>query len=63
MEKKGTPILYRISSSVLRGLDLLCENLKIEIIHKHGYGPHLLHLLLRVSVNLSKKNIKLTKVN
>uniref|UniRef100_K3ZL70 F-box domain-containing protein n=1 Tax=Setaria italica TaxID=4555 RepID=K3ZL70_SETIT len=54
-KKKGTPILNKISSSVLHGLDLLCENLKVEIIYRHGYGPHLLQLLLRVSVNLSQK--------
>ncbi|CAL4983551.1 unnamed protein product [Urochloa decumbens] len=61
--KKGTAKLNKTPSSELRGLDLLCENLKVEIIYKRGYGPHLLHNLLRISVNLSKNNIKLTKVN
>ncbi|CAD6341489.1 unnamed protein product [Miscanthus lutarioriparius] len=62
-KKKGTPILNKTSSSELRGLDLLCENLKVEIIYNDGYGPHLMQLLLRISVNLSKNNVKLTKVN
>jgi len=52
-----------ISSSELRGLDLLGENLKVEIIYNDGHGPHLIRLLQRVSVNLSKKNVQLTKVN
>ncbi|XP_066335896.1 MEIOTIC F-BOX protein MOF-like [Miscanthus floridulus] len=62
-KKKGTPILNKTSSSELRGLDFLCENLKVEIIYNHGYGPHLMQLLLCISVNLSKNNVKLTKVN
>ncbi|CAD6341490.1 unnamed protein product [Miscanthus lutarioriparius] len=62
-KKKGTPILNKTSSSELRGLDLLCENLKVEIIYGYGYGPHLIRLLRRVSVNLLKNHIKLTKVN
>jgi len=57
------PIRNEISSSELRGLDLLCENLKVEIIYNDGYGPHLMRLLLHISVNLSKNNIKLTEVN
>ena len=57
------PICNEISSSELRGLDLLCENLKVEIIYNDGHGPHHIRLLQRVSVNLSKNNIKLTKVN
>ncbi|CAL4983553.1 unnamed protein product [Urochloa decumbens] len=61
-EKIGTPILNKTSSSELGGLDLLCENLKVEIIYQYDYGPHLIQLMLRVSVNLSKNNIKLTKV-
>ncbi|CAN6372809.1 unnamed protein product [Urochloa humidicola] len=70
--KKGTPKLNDTSSSELRGLDLLCENLKVEIIYKeygyvygygYDYGSQLLELLLSVSVNLSKNNIKLTQVN
>ncbi|KAG0530535.1 hypothetical protein BDA96_05G195000 [Sorghum bicolor] len=62
-KKKGTPILNKTSSSELCGLDLLCENLKVEIIYKDGYGPHLVRLLQRVSVNLLENNIKLTRVN
>ncbi|CAO2146741.1 unnamed protein product, partial [Urochloa humidicola] len=61
-EKIGTPILNKTSSSKLGGLDLLCENLKVEIIYQYDYGPHLIELLLRISVNLSKNNIKHTKV-
>ncbi|XP_066335900.1 MEIOTIC F-BOX protein MOF-like isoform X2 [Miscanthus floridulus] len=61
-KKKGTPILNKTSSE-LRGLDLLCENLKVEIIYKYGYGLHLVQLLMRISVNLLENNIKLTKVN
>ncbi|CAL4983549.1 unnamed protein product [Urochloa decumbens] len=61
-ENIKTPILNKTSSSEFRGLDLLCENLKVEIIYEYGYGPHLIQLLLRISVNLSKNNIKLTKV-
>jgi hypothetical protein len=57
------PIRNEIASSELRGLDLLCENLKFEIIYNDGYGPHLMRLLLHISVNLSKNNIKLTKVD
>ncbi|CAL4980090.1 unnamed protein product [Urochloa decumbens] len=57
-----TPIPNKTSSSEFRGLDLLCENLKVEIIYGYGYGPHLIQLLLRISVNLSKNNIKLTRV-
>jgi hypothetical protein len=57
------PILNKTSSSELCGVDFLCENLKVEIIYEYGDGPHLIRLLQRVSVNLSKKNIKLTKVN
>jgi len=57
------PIRNEISSSELRGLDLLCENLKVEIIYKYGYGLHLVQLLMRISVNLLENNIKLTKVN
>jgi len=65
-KKKGTPILNTIlnkTSSELRGLDLLCENLKVEIIYKYCYGLHLVQLLMRISVNLLENNIKLTKVN
>jgi hypothetical protein len=61
-KKKGTPILNKTSSE-LCGLDLLCENLKVEIIYKYGHGPHLVQLLLRISVNLLENNIKLTRVN
>ncbi|XP_066340174.1 MEIOTIC F-BOX protein MOF-like isoform X2 [Miscanthus floridulus] len=61
-KKKGTPILNKTASE-LRGLDLLCENLKVEIIYKYGYGLHLVQLLMRISVNLLENNIKLTKVN
>ncbi|XP_066338367.1 MEIOTIC F-BOX protein MOF-like [Miscanthus floridulus] len=62
-KKRHMPIRNEISSSELRGLDLLCENLKVEIIYNDGYGPHLMRLLLHISVNLSKNNIKLTEVN
>ncbi|KAG0517680.1 hypothetical protein BDA96_09G110000 [Sorghum bicolor] len=62
-KKKRMPMCNSISSSELRGLDLLCENLKVEIIYNDGHGPHLIRLLQRVLVNLSKNNIKLTKVN
>ncbi|OEL16784.1 hypothetical protein BAE44_0022198 [Dichanthelium oligosanthes] len=62
-KKKGMPISNKTSSSELHGLDLLCENLKVEIIYEHGNGPRLVRLLRCVSVNLSKNNIKLTKVD
>ncbi|KAF8700187.1 hypothetical protein HU200_034564 [Digitaria exilis] len=49
------------SSSEFRGLDFVCENLKIEIICRDGNASKLVKLLLRASGNLSKSNIKLTK--
>ncbi|EES10061.1 uncharacterized protein LOC8074360 [Sorghum bicolor] len=61
-KKKGMPILKKTSSSEVRCLDLLCENLKVEIIYKDGYGPHHISLLQLVLVNLLKNNIKLTRV-
>ncbi|CAN6363324.1 unnamed protein product [Urochloa humidicola] len=59
--KKGKPKL--IKASEFRGLDFMCENLKVEIIYKDADSRKLVKLLLRAAGNLSKNNITLTKVN
>ncbi|CAO2142269.1 unnamed protein product [Urochloa humidicola] len=60
-KKKGKPKL--IKTSEFRGLDFMCENLKVEIIYKDADACKLVKLLLRAAGNLSKNNIRLTKVN
>ncbi|CAO2149561.1 unnamed protein product [Urochloa humidicola] len=60
-EKKGTAEQNKISSE-FRGLDFVCENLKVEIMYKHGDACQFVKFLLCASGNLSKSNIKLTKV-
>ncbi|CAN6372811.1 unnamed protein product [Urochloa humidicola] len=61
-EKKGTPEQNKTSSSEFRGLDSVCENLKVEIVYKHGDACQFVKFLLHASGNLLKSNIKLTKV-
>ena len=55
---------YATVSHLLSFVDLICcvrtSRLKS---YNDGHGPHLIRLLQHVSVNLSKNNIKLTKVN
>jgi len=63
MKKKGEPKLNKASSSEFRGLDFMCENLKVEIIYRYGDARKLVKVLLHASGNLSRKNIKFTKVN
>ncbi|CAN6372810.1 unnamed protein product [Urochloa humidicola] len=60
-KKKGKPKL--IETSEFRGPDFMCENLKVEIIYKDADARKLVKLLLHAAGNLSKHNIKLTKVN
>ena len=60
-KKKGEP--NETSSSEFRGLDFMCANLKVEIICSNGDAHELVKVLLDASRNLSKKNIKFTKVN
>jgi len=62
-KKKGEPKLNKTSSSEFRGLDLMCANLKVEIICSNGDAHELVKVLLDASGNLSKKNIKFTKIN
>jgi len=62
-KKKGEPKLNKTSSSEFRGLDFMCENLKVEIIYRYGDARKLVKVLLHAAGNLSRKNIKFTKVN
>ncbi|KAF8700185.1 hypothetical protein HU200_034562 [Digitaria exilis] len=60
-KKKGKTKLSKTTSSEFLGLNFMSENLKIEIIYKYGNGHQLVKLLCYG--NLSKKCIKLIKVN
>ena len=62
-KKKGEPKLNKTSSSEFRGLDFMRENLKVEIIYRYGDARKLVKVLLHAAGNLSRKNIKFTKVN
>ncbi|PAN43294.1 hypothetical protein PAHAL_8G227100 [Panicum hallii] len=62
-KKKGEPKLNKTSSSEFRGLDFMCENLKVEIICSNSDARELVKVLLHASGNLSMKNIKFTIVN
>ncbi|CAO2142270.1 unnamed protein product [Urochloa humidicola] len=60
--KKGLRKLKRYTSSEFCGMDLVCENLKVEIIYKNGDVHQLVKILMCTLGNLSKSCIKLTKV-
>ncbi|KAF8673227.1 hypothetical protein HU200_048779 [Digitaria exilis] len=61
-KKKGKTKLSKTTSSEFLGLNFMSENLKIEIVYKYGNGRQLIKLLCAYG-NLSKKCIKLIKVN
>ncbi|CAO2149562.1 unnamed protein product [Urochloa humidicola] len=60
--KKGLRKLKRYTSSEFCGMDLVCENFKVEIIYKNGDAHQLVKILMYTLGNLSKSCIKLTKV-
>ncbi|CAN6372812.1 unnamed protein product [Urochloa humidicola] len=59
--KKGLRKLKRYTSSEFCGMDLMCENLKVEIIYKNGDANQLVKILM-YTLGMSKSCIKLTKV-
>ncbi|RLM66369.1 hypothetical protein C2845_PM16G08270 [Panicum miliaceum] len=63
LKKKKAKSKRASSSQCLNLVDVQCENLKhIEIIYKDDDVRQLVELLLSISANLPKNNIKLTKV-
>ena len=64
LKKKKAKSKRASSSQCLNLVDVLCKNLKhTEIIYKDDDVHQLVELLLSISANLPKYNIKLTKVD
>ena len=64
LKKKKAKSKRASSSQCLNLVDIHCENLKhTEIIYKDDDVRLLVELLLTISANLPKNNIKLTKVD